>query len=110
MTQIISGILLGAGAFVAITSALGVLRMPDFFSRMHPAGENESLAHTLILAGLVVAAGPSLTAAKLLLLWLFLMLLAPATGHALTRAAWLDGRRPWTPVGADDGIERKAAP
>lgn len=110
MTQLISGVLLAAGAFIAITSAVGVLRMPDVFSRMHPAGENESLGHTLILAGLAVAAGPGLISAKLLLLWLFLMLLAPATGHALTRAAWLDGRRPWTSPRTDDSLDREVAP
>lgn len=95
-SDVISGLLLGGGAFVALTSAIGVLRLPDFFSRVHPAGENESLAHTLILAGLMVSTGPGLVALKLFLLWLFLMLLAPATGHAITRAAWNDGRRPWS--------------
>lgn len=106
--ELLTAVLLGAGAFVALTSALGVLRMPDFFSRIHPAGENESLGQTLIIAGLIVAAGPGGTALKLLLVWGFLMMTAPAATHALTRAAWKDGRRPWSRD--DDGPAPPAPP
>ncbi|MCW8141192.1 MAG: monovalent cation/H(+) antiporter subunit G, partial [Planctomycetota bacterium] len=45
---------------------------------------------------LQLAAGPGGTALKLLLVWGFLMMTAPAATHALTRAAWQDGRRPWS--------------
>ncbi|MCO5170918.1 MAG: monovalent cation/H(+) antiporter subunit G [Planctomycetes bacterium] len=108
-TELLTAVLLGAGAFVSLTSALGVLRMPDFFSRIHPAGENESLGQTLILAGLIVAAGPGGTALKLVLVWAFLMITAPAATHALTRAAWKDGRRPWSRDDAPDAADRGPA-
>lgn len=92
---VLSAILLGLGCFVAITSALGVLRFPDFFSRLHPAGKSDTLGQTLILAGLAVAGGLSLVSVKLGLIWLFLTLSTPCTTHAIARAAWVDGKQPW---------------
>lgn len=96
MSAVISAVLLGLGCFVALTSALGVLRFPDFFTRMHPAGKSDTLGQTLILAGLAVAAGASLVSLKLGLIWLFLTLSTPCSTHAIARAAWNDGKQPWT--------------
>lgn len=98
---VLSAILLGLGCFVAFTSALGVLRFPDFFTRMHPAGKTDTLGQTLILAGLAVAGGLSLVSLKLGLIWLFLVLSTPCSTHAIARAAWVDGKQPWTKRGSE---------
>ncbi|MEZ6188959.1 MAG: monovalent cation/H(+) antiporter subunit G [Planctomycetota bacterium] len=98
---VVSGVLLGLGCFVALTSALGVLRFPDFFTRMHPAGKSDTLGQTLILAGLAVAAGASLVSLKLGLIWLFLTLSTPCSTHAIARAAWIDGKLPWSKGGGE---------
>lgn len=83
--------LIVAGAFFALTGALGLLRMPDFFSRLHPAGVADSLAVPCVLAGLMCHAGLSFTSAKLLLLMLFVLLTSCTACHALAKAAFLSG-------------------
>lgn len=80
-----------AGAFFVLTGAFGILRMPDFFSRLHPAGVTDSLGIPCVLFGLMLHAGFTLTAGKLLLLMLFLLLTSPAACHALAKAAFLSG-------------------
>lgn len=79
------------GAFFSLTGALGILRMPDFFSRLHPAGVTDSLGVICVLAGLMLKVGLTLVSAKLLLLMLFLLLTSPTACHALAKAAYLSG-------------------
>ena len=97
----LSGVLLVLGCLVALTSAVGVLRMPDFFSRIHPAGKNDTLAQTLILGGLALQAGFGQASLKLLLIWLFLLLTTPSATYAIARAARVDGKVPWRREPAD---------
>lgn len=106
--ELTSNVLLGLGCFIALTSAVGVLRMPDFFTRLHPAGKNDSLAQVLILTALVLRADSLQLGAKLALITLFLLFSTPASTHAIARAAWLDGRQPWrrsdpTPPSGEEG-------
>lgn len=79
------------GAFFVLTGALGILRMPDFFSRLHPAGVTDSLGVTCVLGGLILHAGLTLVGGKLALLMLFLLLTSPTACHALAKAAFLSG-------------------
>lgn len=79
------------GAFFVLTGALGILRMPNFFARLHPAGIADSLGVMFVLAGLMLHAGFSLTSGKLFLLMLFLLLTSPTACHALAKAAFLSG-------------------
>jgi multicomponent Na+:H+ antiporter subunit G len=87
----ISNTLMLLGAFFVLTGALGILRMPDFFSRLHPAGVTDSVGVILVLGGLMVQAGLSMVSGKLLLLMLFLLLTSPTACHALAKAAYLSG-------------------
>ena len=96
--DVITVVLLALGCFVIITSGVGVLRLPDFFTRMHPAGKNDSLAQVLILLALVLQAGLSHASLKLILISLFLFITTPSATHAIARAAVIDGRKPWTQV------------
>ena len=80
------------GCFFALTGAVGVLRMPDFYSRLHPAGKSDTMAQTLILLGLLVTPhadtyGDPLTPVKLVMITLLLYVTAPTATHAITRAA-----------------------
>lgn len=95
--EIISAVLLVLGCFFAITGGIGILRMPDFYSRLHPSGKGDTLAQTLILGGLMVHAGLSLVSVKLLLIILFLFITAPTATHAVAKAAHLSGIKPWRP-------------
>jgi multicomponent Na+:H+ antiporter subunit G len=87
MVTVLSSTCLLLGAFLIISGAVGVLRFPDFFTRMHAAGVTETLATTLILLGLMLLAGWSIMSFKLLLILLFILITSPVASHALTKAA-----------------------
>ncbi|WP_438952343.1 monovalent cation/H(+) antiporter subunit G [Porticoccus sp.] len=75
------------GAFLMLSGGVGVLRFPDFFTRMHAAGVTETLATTLILFGLMLIAGWNIVSFKLVLILLFIMITSPVASHALAKAA-----------------------
>lgn len=87
--------LLVLGCFFAITGGVGILRMPDVYTRLHAAGKVDSLAQALILAGLMVQAGMTLVSFKLLLIIVFLLATTPTATHAVAKAAHLSGLKPW---------------
>lgn len=87
IVSVLSAACLLLGAFLIISGAVGVLRFPDFFTRMHAAGVTETLATTLILLGLMLLAGWSIMSFKLLLILLFILITSPVASHALTKAA-----------------------
>ena len=84
-----------AGAFLTVVGSLGVLRFPDFYTRMHAASITDTGAATLMLLGMVLMAGTPLTALKLVMVWGFLMLTSPTASHALANAAYSSGLWPW---------------
>lgn len=85
--------LLAGGAF-GVLGGVGLLRFPDFYSRLHAGGMTDTLTALLIVAGLVLQSGLSLLTLKLLLILLFLLFTTPAATHALARAAWSGGVEP----------------
>jgi len=84
-----------AGAFLTVVGSLGVLRFPDFYTRMHAASITDTGAATLMLLGMVLMAGWSLLALKIMLVWAFLMLTSPTASHAVANAAYSSGLWPW---------------
>ncbi len=92
--DITSWVLLMAGAFLVLTGALGLVRMPDFYTRMHPAGITDTLGAGLILLGLMLQAGFGLVAVKLFLIGAFLFFTSPTSTHAIANAALVTGLRP----------------
>jgi multicomponent Na+:H+ antiporter subunit G len=101
--NIVSGISLGLGAFLLISGSIGLLRFPDFYTRMHAAGVTDTLAAALIIFGLMLIAGWGLTLIKLVLILLFVLLTAPTASHALAKAAQHAGLEPF--VKDDSGKE-----
>lgn len=94
LIDIASGLCLLAGAFFCLVGAVGLLRMPDFYTRMHAASVLETLGADLILLGLVLQAGLTLVAIKLLMIGLLIFFASPTASHALARAALLSGIKP----------------
>lgn len=90
----VSGLCFIMGSFLIISGALGVLRFPDFYTRMHAAGVTETLAAVLIIAGLMLHAGWGLVLFKLLMIILFILLTSPTASHALVKAAQHSGLQP----------------
>ena len=77
-----------------MTGAVGLLRFPDFFTRLHAASVTETLAAMLLIIGIMLDTGWTLDSAKLLLL-IFIMIIAnPTITHALCRAVANDGTTP----------------
>lgn len=87
-------VFMSVGVFFALTGAIGILRMPDFYTRLHPAGKSDTLAQGLILLGALFQATDPILAAKLLLVSLLLFVTAPTATHAVTQAAHKE-LEPW---------------
>jgi multicomponent Na+:H+ antiporter subunit G len=86
--------LLAAGGFFCIVGGLGLIRMPDFFTRMHGASITETLGAAFILLGLMLKAGLTLITVKLVFIGLLIFFTSPAATHALAKAALTRGLRP----------------
>ncbi|MEY3381499.1 MAG: monovalent cation/H(+) antiporter subunit G [Hylemonella sp.] len=82
------------GGFFCMVGALGLLRMPDFFTRMHAASVVDTLGAGLILLGLMLQAGWTLVAVKLFFLGLLIFFVSPTATHALARASLERGLKP----------------
>jgi len=92
--HVLSWACLVAGGLFCIVGAVGLLRMPDFYTRMHAASVIETLGAGLILLGLILQAGLTLVAVKLLMLALLIFFASPASTHALARAGMVRGLQP----------------
>lgn len=82
-----SWLCLAGGGFFCVVGAIGMLRMPDVYTRMHAVSVIETLGAGLILLGLLLQAGFTLVAVKLLMLGALIFLSSPTATHALARAA-----------------------
>ncbi len=90
----LSWVCLAGGGFFCIVGAVGMLRMPDFYTRMHAASVIETLGAGLILLGLMLQAGLTLVAVKLLMVGVLIFFASPTATHALARAAMVRGLKP----------------
>jgi multicomponent Na+:H+ antiporter subunit G len=95
IVTIASAILLLVGSVFTLIGSIGIVRMPDVFTRLHAAGITDTLGAAGVLLGLALKAGFSLLLVKLLLMLVFSLLLNPTACHALARAALHGLRRPW---------------
>lgn len=87
--SIIGWLLLVLGSLFCFIGALGLIRLPDFYSRVHAVGVLDSLGAILILLGLMTQTQNILVIIKLALILIFLILTGPTAVHALARAAKL---------------------
>ncbi len=93
--NILSWLFMVTGAFFMLSGALGILRMPDFFSRLHPAGITDSFGAPMLLIGVLLKYGFSLFAGKIFLLILFLFITNPTSTHILSQAAIIAKVKPY---------------
>lgn len=96
VADIISWICIVSGGFLLVTGAFGIIRFPDFFTRMHAASVTDTLASMLIIFGMLLQSGTDwLVSVKLVLIVLFILITSPTAGHALAKAALHAGMSPW---------------
>ncbi len=100
--DLMSWVALAAGSVFCIIGAVGLIRMPDFYSRIHAGGIIDTMGAGLVLFGLVLHAGLTLVAVKLILLFLFSLIAGPTAVHALAKAAFHSGMKPLTGPGGKD--------
>lgn len=105
LQDLVATALVAGGLFFFLVGGVGIVRFPDFYSRMHPAGKGDTLGATLLVLGLAVHQGWDLLSLKLLLVEAFVLLANPAATHAVGRAAWRAGLAPWTGAGDDPAPE-----
>lgn len=96
LSEIVAAVLMGVGVFFAVVSAVGFVRLPDVFCRLHVTCVLDTLGAPLILLGGAVHLGLTLTAGKLILAVAFLFVTSPLVGHVLSRAALQSGYAPST--------------
>ncbi len=92
---IIVGILLFLGCFLIFVASVGIVRFPDFYSRLHPAGKTDSMGQAMILVSLMIYEGFTLATIKLIIIVLFIFIVNPTATHALANAAHAGGVVPW---------------
>ncbi len=84
------------GAFFFLVGTIGILRLPDFYTRTHAATKCDTLGAGSILVALAIYTGLEFDAFKILAIAAFILLTSPTAGHALARAAFRTGLTPWT--------------
>lgn len=87
-----SSLLLLIGGFLCLSGGVGILRFPDFYTRMHAVGVTDTLATSMILIGLILYNPDFLVDVKLFIILLMSLFLSPTAGHALANAAMLNHR------------------
>ncbi|WP_302080515.1 monovalent cation/H(+) antiporter subunit G [Salinibaculum rarum] len=88
--------LIGLGLLFSSLAVVGLIRLPDVFTRAHATSKTDTLGAVLTLAGVAVAFETNVPRVKLVLLALFLLITNPTATHAITRAAQDQGIEPWT--------------
>ena len=103
LVESLSGIFLLAGGFFCIVGGIGLVRMPDLYTRMHAASVTETLGVGFVLLGLIFIAGWTLVTVKLLMIGVLIGFVSPVSCHALAKAALV---RKVKPLLSDSGSEQ----
>jgi multicomponent Na+:H+ antiporter subunit G len=98
----LSWLCLLSGALFGVIAGIGLVRLPDLFTRMHAAGIGDTLAAGLVVLGLMLQAGLTINLVKLALIMIFILFTSPTSTHALAKAALHGGVKPLLDPGKDD--------
>lgn len=96
--NILAAVLLTLGFFFVLTGAIGILRLPDFYTRLHAMGKTDTVGVALLVLGVAILEGATLNGVKVLFIIFFIGLASPTATHALGRAAHRAGLTPWSPT------------
>jgi multicomponent Na+:H+ antiporter subunit G len=94
--DVLSWIAILGGLFFMVVGAIGMLRMPDLFTRMHAAGMTDTVGAGLLILGMCFQAGLGLVLVRLVLVYTFLVFTSPISSLAVARAALASGVVPYT--------------
>ena len=102
MIEIISYVLIAMGLFFFTTTTIGILRFPDFYSRMHAAGKGDTLSSLLVLMGLALynlhhlSVDSLLVSIKIMFISVFVFMASPAATHHIIEAGYDADIKPWS--------------
>lgn len=102
---VVANVLVGLGVVFLLLSAVGAVRLPDVFARMHAGSKAATLGLSLVLVGVAIARPEARTA--LLLAIVFQLVTGPLAAHALGRAAYRNGVPMWDRTAVDELRERE---
>jgi multicomponent Na+:H+ antiporter subunit G len=92
--DILSWFFIIAGSAGIVIAAFGLVRLPDFYTRLHAGGVTDTLGAEMILIGLAIQSGFTLVTVKLMIIGMFLIFTGPTATHATANAAWVAGLKP----------------
>ncbi|MGB1658200.1 MAG: monovalent cation/H(+) antiporter subunit G [Longimicrobiales bacterium] len=107
----LSWIAISAGLFFMLVGTLGVLRLPDVYTRLHAAGMTDTMGAGFLILGMLLQTVQGIlhgettwwfVLVRLILIYLFLLFTSPIATHALARAGLAGGVEPWTATGDGD--------
>ena len=102
MGPVLSTLLLALGTFFSLVAAIGVLRFPDLFLRMHCSAKSATLGVSCIMLGAAVHFGDLVSYTKAVAAIVFLLVSAPVATHVLARAAFYAGVPLWKGTLSDE--------
>jgi len=101
---LISMACLAIGSLLLLSGALGLLRFPDFYTRIHATSVSETMGAALILIGLMLLADFGIVLFKLVFILLFLLITCPTASHAMARAAQHGNLKPYARKASASGV------
>jgi len=103
---VLANFIVSLGVFFLLVGSIGLIRLPDFYSRTHAVGKSDTLGIILVVLGLVIHEGLTLNSVKLGLIMVFVGLTSPTATHALAKAAYRFGLRAWIRRDGDGGRDK----
>jgi multicomponent Na+:H+ antiporter subunit G len=95
VTELLTVLLLLAGAVFFLAGTVGLLRFPDVFTRLHALTKADNVGLGLVVAGLALQAESWAAMGKLLFIWLLVLLASASVAHLVARTALRKGIQPW---------------
>mgnify|MGYP003532791211 FL=1 len=105
--EIIAALFILGGSIFFVGSAIGMLRLPDFYSRIHASGNSETLGCMLSFIGLIIYEGLTITSLKMALVFTIVFLANPIGSHILGKAAYKSGHRVVTAKDLVEEVEKE---
>ncbi|MBA4264982.1 MAG: sodium:proton antiporter [Comamonadaceae bacterium] len=106
--ELIAGAFLALGGFFVMVGGVGMLRMPDLYTRLHAASVTETMGTLLIMIGLMILAGWTLASFKLFAILMFLLFTGPVAAYAVANTALIAGVRPRLDTESPDASDSEA--
>ena len=95
LLQLLGLLLLGVGLVFMLGGTLGLIRLPDLYTRAHAASKCDSVGAGSLLLGLALVGGLHVSDLKVLVLIALILISGPTTAHALARSGYRTGLTPW---------------